>query len=45
MDNRTLNGVKQDLPLANVNNEELNEIKKFEENLGNKYYILAFERK
>lgn len=45
MNNRTLNGVKKDTPLANVSNEELNEIKKFEEDLGNKYYILAFERK
>lgn len=30
--------------LANLNNEELNQIKKLEEQLEEKYYIIAFEK-
>lgn len=30
--------------LANINSEELNEIQKLEQQLGDKYYIIAFKK-
>lgn len=33
-----------EVPLANVNNEELEEIKKLENRLNDKYYLIAFQK-
>ena len=33
-----------EVPLANITNEELNEIKKLENKLNDKYYLIAFKR-
>ena len=34
-----------EVPLANLNNENLDKIKKLEEELENNYYLIAFKRK
>ncbi len=32
------------VPLGNINNNELNQIQKLEQQLGEKYYLIAFEK-
>lgn len=39
-----LSDINQNIPLADIKSNELNEIKAAENKLGNKYYLLAFER-
>ena len=38
------NTQKRNVPLANIDNSELMSIKKLEENLGDKYYIIAYKK-
>jgi hypothetical protein len=39
----SLNKLNQ-VPLANLSSDELNEIKNTEEKMGKKYYLIAFEK-